>query len=151
MVDTVRSCEVTTVGWKSLVTDFPAVGFLSLIGIYFGFESWVLWFTLLFLHLTSAVERVKLVCGQKYLLIIATGIVIRLDVNDSELSGVQSTVEIASGHHVGVHPANPGRLRRELIADLPTRRNNDAPLFPSAIDFRRNELTMPMTRSAGTR
>src|SRR6267378_2300343 len=106
---------------KGPVSDFPAVGFLSLIGLYFGFQSWVLRLAFLLFHLADAIERVKLVCGQKYPLIIAARIVIRLDVDDSELSRVQPAVEIASGHHMRTHPANPCRPRSELIADLPTR------------------------------
>src|SRR6202011_547261 len=78
--------EAATIDGKSLVADFPAVGFLSLIRIYFGFQSWVLWFTSLLFHLTRTVERFKLVCSQKHFLIKATGTMIRLYVNDSELS-----------------------------------------------------------------
>src|ERR1700738_2328175 len=111
--------QASAIDRKGSVTDFPAVGFLSLIGVYFGFQSWVLWFAALLFHLTGTVEGFKLVCGQKHFLIIATGLVIRLDVNDSELSRVQSAVEIASRHYMGMHPTNPGRPGSELIADLP--------------------------------
>src|SRR6266446_5779301 len=100
--------EASTINGKSLIADFPAVGFLSLIGVYFGFQSWILWFAPLLFHLTGTVEGFKLVCGQKHFLIIAAGLVIRLDIDDSELSRVQPAVEIAPWHHMRVHPANPG-------------------------------------------
>src|SRR5258708_16588314 len=138
--------QASAIDSKSPVADFPAVGLLGLIGIYFCFQSRVLRLTLLLFHLASAVERVKLVCSQKNFLIIASGIVIRLDVNDSELSGIQPAVEIASRHHMGMHPANPDRPRGELITDLPTRGDHNAFLFAGAIDLRRNELTMPMDK-----
>src|ERR1700722_6064408 len=143
--------EASTIDGKSLVPDFPSVGFLRFIGVYFGFQSWVLWLAALLFHFTGTVERFKLVCGQKDFLIIATSLVIGLDVNDSKLSRVQPAIKVASGHHMGMHPTNPCRPGSELIADLPTRRHHDAFFFAGSIDFRGDELSMPMDKLRGVR
>ena len=45
---------------------------------------------------------------------------------------------------MGMHPADAGRSGRELIADLPAWRHHNAFFFAGAIDFRWDELSMPM-------
>ena len=45
---------------------------------------------------------------------------------------------------MGMHPTNPGRPGSELIADLSTRRYDNAFFFAGAIDVRGDELTMPV-------
>src|ERR1700722_9918876 len=147
----ITGSEASSIDGKSLVADFPSVGFLSLIVVYFGFQSWILWLGALLFHLTGAVERFKLVRGQKHFLIIATGLVIGLDVNDSELSRVQPAKQVASGHHMGMYPTNPGRPGSELVADLPTGRHHNAFFFAGSVDFRRDELSMPMDELRGVR
>ena len=87
----VTESQAPTINSESLVADFPAVGFLSLVGPDFGFQSRIFWFPTFFLlfHLTATEEGLKLVCGQQDFLIIVSGIITGLNINDCELSRVQ--------------------------------------------------------------
>ena len=52
---------------------------------------------------------------------------------------------------MGVHPTNSGRPGSELIADMSTRRHHNAFFFAGSIDFRRDELSMPMDKLRSVR
>src|SRR6516165_536225 len=90
----ITESQTPTINGERLVADFPAVGFLSVVGSDFGCHSRVFWFPTFFLlfHLTATEEGFKLVCGQKHFLIVVSGIITRLNINHCELSRVQPAI-----------------------------------------------------------
>jgi hypothetical protein len=86
--------ERLAVNREPLIADLPSVRFLLLLLslLLFAFEVRIL---LVFrLHLLGPEERLKLVSGQEHLLIVLSGIVPGLDIDDSELPGIGAAIQI---------------------------------------------------------
>src|SRR5438552_17949316 len=90
-------------------------------------------------------------CHQEDFLVIIALFVFWFHVYRSELTCIQSAVEIASRHNVRMDPAKAGRPGNKFIAHLTMRWDHHAFFLTGAIDFRRNKLSMPVykLRSVG--
>src|SRR5271156_6775232 len=81
-------------------------------------------------------ERFPVAQAQKDFLVVSSGVVASVYVDEAELSGIGSAMEVGLCHGVRVIPTGTGRTRRELIAPPATRRHGRRALLLHPIDLR---------------
>src|ERR1019366_3592657 len=128
---------------KPLIPDFPPVRLFLLLLEFLRFARH-LGIYVAFRHLFSPEERLKFVGRQKHLLIVMTGVVLGLNVDERKLSRVGAAVHIRHRHHMGVHETGSRRLRRQLIPDMAMGGGFKALLFSRPVYGRRDNLTIPV-------
>src|SRR5271166_3759244 len=77
----------------------------------------------------AAHVRVPVVQSEKYLLIVCTWRLFRLNVETSELAAVPSALQIVPSKRMGVVPAKARWPRRKAVAPLAARRNHGRTFF----------------------
>src|SRR5579859_7658761 len=82
--------------------------------------------------------------GEKDFLVVSSRIVATVHIDETELSGIATAMEVRFCHGVRVVPTGSGGTRRELIAPPATRRHRRCALFFHTIDVRRDQHTVPM-------
>src|SRR5262245_63456941 len=81
--------------------------------------------------------------GKKNFLIIIAWIVLRLDVEETELSRVKASAQIFAGKGMSVIPAAPARLRNERVLARASGGNHRRAFFHRAVHLRRHVKSMP--------
>src|SRR5581483_3697697 len=96
---------------KSLIPNLPAIRLLLLLLLFLLFARKFRVFVLFF-HFFGPEKGFEFVRGQKDFLVISAGILFRLDVNESELSGISTPIQVAHRHHVSMYESGASGLRR---------------------------------------
>jgi hypothetical protein len=96
-------------------------------------------------HVTAAAERgFEFLQREENLAVIVPGVVLRFDINGTDLARVLSGVEIWARADMSVIEAIPGRLWYQRDAAASMRRNVRRAFFRCAIDIGGKKLAMPM-------
>ncbi len=94
-------------------------------------------------------ERLPVAQGEKEFLVVVAGVVAAIDVDEAELSGVGTFVQVVHRHGVRVVPAGSGRAGRELETAPTVGRHERGALLFGAVDFGRNEHAVPVDQFRG--
>ena len=81
---------------------------------------------------------------QESLLIVAAGIIARINHEESEQAAVEAAAQIVPGPHMRVIPARATGARSECVTRLTTGRNVRCALFHRAVDLRRKKEPVPV-------
>src|SRR5882724_701993 len=84
--------------------------------------------------------------GQENFCVILRGIILRLNVEKTELTGVRAAFQIASGRAVCVIPTRARRLRNERVSLRAVRRNKGSAFLHGAGHLRRNCKAVPVDK-----
>src|SRR5205823_4389529 len=136
--------ETLAIYGESLITDLPAIGSFLLLLSLFLLSVRLSIFLVACLHLLGPEERLKFMSCQEYFLVELAGIVLGVDVNERELPGVRTTIQVSYRHHMRVDKPRPRRLRCQSISNMTVGWNFKALLFRSAIDSHWDDLPVPV-------
>ncbi len=147
--DRLAIAERLAVDAEALIPDLPSVGFGILV-LFFPCGFFSAGRNVGVVHfLRGGEEGLPLVGGEKNFLIGLAGVGFGLDVDEAELPGVGSAIQIRHGHRVRMDEARAGWLGREAVTQMSVGGNGEAFLFGRAIDIGQHHQPVPVNKTGG--